>query len=678
MPWQSIKLIPGLNVEKTPSLNEAGYSSTNLIRWRNGLAEKVGGWTKYFNGVFPSISRELHAWRSLNNVVYLANGTDTSLEVISSGVDTVLTPQIYTSNIAPSFTTTLSDATVTITDANISTVTTYDAIYLNTPVIVGGLVLFGQYAITGVGTHTLTIEASSVATSGVTNGGAVPTFTTVSGTALVTVTITGHGLVAGSTLAFPIATSVGGLSIYGNYTVASVADANNFVITASSAATSSVGPTSMNSGLAQILYYIGIGPSSVGGGWGVGAYGMGGYGVGVASSVQTGTAITATDWTLTNWGELLVACPKGGAIYWWGPATGYQTMMPVSTAPFINDGIFLAMPQQILVSWGTVSDLDLGSIQDPMLIKWCDTGDFFTWTPAVSNLAGNYRIPRGSRIVGGFQTSIGAMIWTDIEAWSMDYVNYPDVWHFNKLAGNCGLIARGAVAELGSTVYWMASTNIFMRSGNGVQALPCPVWDAVFQDLDTANVHKIRGFSNTSFNEIGFYYPSLSGGTGENDKYVKCNPMENAWDTGTLARSSWLDVSVAGNPIGGSPSTKIIYQHETSPDADGVPITPSFTTGLFSLAEGEEFTFVDLVTPDMKFGAYGQTPSAVLEYTFYGYDNVGDTPITYGPFTITSATQIIEPRMRHRYLSYSVTSSDIGSFWRQGRPRFRFAPDGRR
>ena len=41
MPFGGVKLIPGVNVERTPTLNEAGYSSSQLIRWRDGLAQPL-------------------------------------------------------------------------------------------------------------------------------------------------------------------------------------------------------------------------------------------------------------------------------------------------------------------------------------------------------------------------------------------------------------------------------------------------------------------------------------------------------------------------------------------------------------------------------------------------------------------------------------------------------------
>jgi hypothetical protein len=104
MPIKSVKLIPGVNVEKTPALNEAGISQSSFGRFRDGLFQKIGGWAQYFfyNSGIP---RALHAWQDLNSVGHLAVGTTSSFGVITSGAVNVLTPQQLTTNPAVNFST---------------------------------------------------------------------------------------------------------------------------------------------------------------------------------------------------------------------------------------------------------------------------------------------------------------------------------------------------------------------------------------------------------------------------------------------------------------------------------------------------------------------------------------------------------------------------------------------
>src|SRR4029077_18744019 len=102
------------------------------------------------------------------------------------------------------------------------------------------------------------------------------------------------------------------------------------------------GSFSMNSGLAQLVYYINIGPPAVGSGYGLNGYGDGGYGTGLVGASQTGTEITAIDWTQDNFGQILLACPQGGGVYQFDPTGGFTNAGLVSSAPPFNGGIFVS------------------------------------------------------------------------------------------------------------------------------------------------------------------------------------------------------------------------------------------------------------------------------------------------------------------------------------------------
>lgn len=674
----ALKLRPGVNVEFTPTLNESGVSSCNLLRYKAGLPEKLGGWTRYYPFALSGVPRDLHAWQDTNAVGRLAIGTTQQLAVITNGTLSDITPQTLVSDFTPDFSTVNGTTTVTIVDPNITNVTTLDSIYFNTPISVGGIVLAGLYPIASVGgASTYTIEAATAATSTVNNGGAVPVFDTTSGTSEVHVTLNNHELALGGNADFPLSTTVGGTTIAaGGYRVIQVISANIFAISAPSQA-SSTATESMNGGDAELVYYINLGPPATGVGYGVGGYGLGGYGTGVVPSSQTGTPITATNWTSDNWGSILLECPQGGGIYYWDPTGGFLNAALVSQGPPFNGGIFVAMPQQILVAWGSTSTLDLGVLQDPLLVRWSDAEDFLEWTVTSTTQAGSFHIPTGSRIVGGVQGPQQALIWTDIDLWAMRYLGPPLVFGFNKLSSGCGLVGPHAATTMRGNVYWMSPGNFFILSGGGVEEIPCPVWDVIFQNIDTDNQQKCVAAPNSSFDEIAFYYPSLSGGTGEIDSYVKYNTEEKTWDYGSLARTAWVDQSVIGQPTGTTPNG-LIFQHETSYDADGQAMNPFFQTGWFVISEGQNFAFVDWFFPDMKWTTYGSATSASVQVTIYAADYPNGTVRTYGPFSMSSAQAYINCRLRGRQIMMRFESSDLGSFWRLGNMRYRVAQDGRR
>ena len=676
MPFASVRLVPGVNTLRTPTLNEAGYSDAQFIRWKDGLAQKIGGWEKFYAFTVGGIPRDIHAWEDLNSTGRLAVGTTTELDIITNGVLQTITPQQKTTSFLPKFTTILGSPIVNITDLNIGTVTTFDSVYFNTPISVGGLILSGLYPITlSVAATQYRITASSNATSAVTNGGAVPAFTTTGGSGFVNVALAAHGQVVGNAVNFPISTTVGGVIIQGSYTVVAFVDANNFTISANASA-SSTATVSMNAGQAQIVYDIAIGPGTGGTGYSIGGYSSGGYSTGSTPGAQTGTPITTSDWTFDNWGSYLLACPSNGGIYYWLPDGGFQTAKIVTNAPPFNGGIFVAMPAQILVAWGASVPQNIGVDQDPLMLKWSDQIDFLTWTPTSTNQAGSLRVPTGSRIVGGLQASQSALIWTDIDLYAMQYVGPPLVFGLNKIGDRCGLISSHGATTLGGRVFWMGRSNFYTLTASGATVIPCTVWDSVFQDLDMLNAEKVRSISNSAFNEIWFAFPSLSGGTGENDTIAKLNVVEGSWDVMPLARSAGGDVSVLGNPLM-TTSTGLIYQHETGEDDDGQPIAWSFRTGYWSINDAAEVAFVDWFLPDMRWGLINGAQTAQVQITFFSRYYPGGPVTTHGPYTVGQNTSFINPRIRGRELAIEVSGDDIGSFVRLGLNRYRFGLDGR-
>jgi hypothetical protein len=685
MAYGEVRLIPGVNIERTPTLLQASISSCQLIRFKDGLAQKYGGYSKFYQFAVGGRPRDLHAWEDLNATARLAYATTTQLGVITASSLQDITPQSLTSDFTPDFTTLINTPDVTVTDPNIANVTIYDSVLFNTPISIAGLILSGLYPITSiVGPTSYKITAASNATSSVSNGGAVPTFTTINGSPIVTVNLTGHGLSVANTIVFPIPTTGNGVTISGRYAAITITSANAFTITASAQANAS-STFSMNSANAEIVYVINLGPPAAGAGYGTGAYGAGGYGTGTSNSAQTGSPIAATDYTQDNWGQILLSCPSNAGIYQFDPTGGFTNAGLVPNAPVFNGGIFVSEAQQILIAWASTGQKiapNIGIQQDPMLVRWSASGDYTAWTPLTTNQAGSFRIPIGSTIRGGTAVANQNLIWTDLDLWAMSYTGLPFVYSFNKVGAGAGSISSHAMQQLRGGIYWMGPSNFYRYSSGGVEVIPCSVWDFVFQNLNTTYAANVRAMPNTPFNEAGWLFPSTASSNGENDCYVKFNISEPGapWDYGpapTLPRSAWMDQTVLGNPISASPSG-IIYQQETTNDADGAALNASFTTGYFYLAEGEEFVVVDQVLPDFKWGLFGQSQGAQIQMTFNLVNYPGDTPTQYGPYTVTQATQQISTRMRGRQMSITVASSDLGSFWRLGKIRYRYAPDGRR
>ena len=719
MPFETLRIIPSVDVEETLADNAQGISESNYIRWRDKLPERRGGSTLFQNELiqYEGAIVDLHPWQGLNAVKQMGVATETNLYVYTSGPPKNITPRYENTSVAIPLDTTSGDSIVTVTDPDFEP-TKYDTVVFNTPVSVGGLVLNGAYKVVQyLGSNQYTIDAGANATATVTNGGAVPEFDTTSGSNEVAVTLADsvfnpsspypNTVGVGDIVNFRAATTVGGITIYGSYIVISVNTStyDEFTINASNEATSTAN-ADMNGNEVSFTYWVTLGPAIVGSGYGVYAYGGASvspdfvetaYGTGsaTAGAVNPGTKLIAQDYYLDNWGETLIATAEvnistpsgtvlsGGPIFTWSPLTGYYNASIIPTAPLANFGAFVAMPQQQLMAWGSTYSGE----SDPLQIRWSDAGDYTVWTPTATNQAGGYHIPTGSKIQRGFQGPTQQYWWTDIDLYVSQYVGAPFVYGFSKIGAGCGLIGSKAVAQLNSTIYWMSQKQFFMvSSSNAVQPIPCSVWDFIFQNMDWANIDNVEAAANSQFNEVTWFFPSLTGDNsyqGQNNAYACYNVLYNEWDYGYINRVSWCDQSIWGSPVAAA-SNGYLYQHDVPGiySDNGVPQNSGFKTGYFSLTNGNDLVFVDWMLPDMKWGEFSSSENAKLLVSFNVTDYTGQTPTLYGPFEITKDTEYIEPRFRGRFVQIIIetqtTDTDPNAFWRLGSFRYRYSMSGRR
>lgn len=678
-----LKIVPGVNTEKTLAANETGVAASSFIRWRDGMAEKRGGWSKYVPHQFSSKVKALHPWQDVNGSNYLGVGSLNQLAYVKSGQVVDISAQYKTQTLTPAVATDAGSSIVTVT-ATGANVTTFDSVVIETHTAVGGVILYGAYQVYEAGVNSFKIDAGALADG--TDTPALPVFAFTSGSAEVTVTLANHGYFPGDYFPVLVATAftTARVTLSGAYLVKSTPTSDTFTIQAPNKAAGNE-TAALNAGLMVIDYYLSGAPPQQGSGYGIGGYGLGGYGLNVAVTPTPNPSLVVADYWLDNWGEVLLACPTNGGLFAWSPQTGNTSASLVPTAPTANKGMLVVMPQQQVMLWGSTYN----GVSDPGQIRWSDAGDYSTWLPQATNQAGGYHIPTGSAIVRVIQIAQQVLVLTDVDCYAGQYVGAPIVWGFSRLASGCGLIAPKAVATQAGVVYWMSQKNFFVKGPSGVQILQSPVWDAVFQNMNTAAADNIVCASNAMFGEITWFYPSAAS-AGENDSYVCYNTLTGLWDMGAMNRTAWTDQSILGGPIGAADGW--VYQHETSPDADGAPITAWLETGYATLSEGQDLLFCDLVYPDMKWqtyanyvsgageqvGTYTENEGGMVGFQFNVADYLGQVPRRYGPYYVNRRSLRIPVRFRGRYVQVRITSKDLGSFWRVGKIRLRVAADGRR
>ena len=670
MPIHTVRLRPGIDVEMTPTLNSLGWSQSQLIRWREGLPEKLGGWS-HLSTPFVGTARGLHAWSDLSGNPYLAVGTEQRLQVLVNGTLEDITPiQAITGPTLP-FQTFAGDTLINVNDPAYAP-GVGDWVDIVTLTYVAGVILQGPYQVVSSNSGTQYSIRNTVPPTDSVSGGVTLQFSSTTSSPIINVTLGQHVFATGDTISVAVPTTVGGVTLSGTFVVTLRNGAAT--ITAPGTATSAQ-TVSENGGAVELQYHVptGLVSNTAATGYGIGIYGKGIYGVGQST---TNFLNPLRQWALDNWGAFLIGNYTGSTLYFWNPLSqgiggGNPAAVPTAgQTPSAINWSFVAMPQQIAVALG--ADPGTGTL-DPNLIRWSDVSDFTTWNATATNQAGSFRIPTGSKIVGGLQGPFFGCIWTDVDFWIMQYLQPPLVFGFTKIASGVGLLAPRGAAVLNGVVYWVSQDNFYKFDGSGVSIIPCPVWDIFFKNLNLQQKEKVVCAPNSVFSEIAWYFPS-STGTGEVDSYVKVNTLEGSWDYGTLPRTAWIDVNVFGPPIGAD-LNGLLQQHDVEGiyDADGQPLVSSIQSGFMSLSDGTFQVFIERLIPDLIIT--GGTKKVTLTVLVQNYPS---DPIVSINFPVTPQTPYLITRLRGRVAGVKITSTDTGVFWRLGALRYLAQPAGRR
>ena len=711
MPLTKLQFKPGINQEVTSYSNEGGWRDCDKVRFRFGYPEKIGGWEKLSSSTYLGSARALHNWIALDGSNYLGVGTHLKYYIEEGGSFNDITP--------------IRSAAATI-DAN--------------------------------------------------------PFSTTNTSTTVGVKDTGHGAVENDFVTFANATAVGGVTadtLNAEHSITRVVDANNYEITVSSAATSTVASGGGSSVTAEYQINVGLDATVGGTGWGAGLYGgvaagalettinEGGTfsdsdttltvtsGTGIATNdlilidneilkvtnvstndltvtrAQSGTeasthadgatvtliegnansdndyfgwgdaasgGLTTTTqirlWSHDNFGEDLLINARDSNIFYWDRTNNLSgRAVELST----RTGTKTSVPQkakQVLVSdqdrhvivfgadglGGSSSATQGDGVQDPLLIRFSSQENPIDFFPTSTNTAGDLRLGAGSTFVQAVETKREILVWTDTALFSMRFIGPPFTFGLSQLASNITIMGPNAAVSTEDVVYWMGIDNFYIYAGR-TQQLPCTVKQKVFGDFNRAESDKVTSGINSEFSEVFWFYPSAN--ATDNDKYVVYNYGEKVWYFGDLARTAWLDRGTRANPI--AASSPHIFNHEIGFDDDGSAMTSFIESAGIDMGDGDKFTHIRRVIPDLSF--LGSTnlssPQAVFtiksrRFPGASFDNT-DSGTTIGSISgdVETFTEQLHIRSRGRAFAVRVESTALGTKWKLGSPRVDMRPDGR-
>jgi len=717
---QKINIQPGFNKQVTATGGEGQWVGGDYVRFRYASPEKIGGWAQLGDNTLTGRNTALHHFVNASGIKYAAIGTNRFLYVYSGGAFYDITPLKSTTTLTSAFTTTQSDATVTITFASAHNITKYDIIRCDN---------FSSatdsdfeeddfndvnFMVASVPTSTtITVEMGSVESgSGASTSGGVRVKHFYSIGPAVEESAAGWGLgLWGGTVAGEITATIDG-ALTSSSTSIVLSDSGGMPATGTVlidseriAYTSNTTGTDTLSGLTRGSDNTTAASHSDE----ATVYDASDYTKWGAS--QTGDIVTAPGlWSLDNYGNKLIATIFDGATFEWDSdaAGGTSTRATiVANAPTATIQTLVSTPDRHLVFFGTETTIGTTSTQDDMYIRWSDQESInasTSYAPSATNTAGTQRLADGTRIIAAIRGRDAIYIWTDTSLFIMRFVGAPFVFSFQQVGTNCGLIGKNAAVEVDGSAYWMSENGFFRYTGK-LDSLACLVEDYVYDDINTVPRQHIYAGLNNLFGEVTWFYPGS--GAASNNRSVTYNYMDSTgerpiWTTSSLSRSTWSDSHIFGKPhgteydssatsdttVGNTVGVTTYYEHETGTNqikAGAAPaISASVESGDFDVTrtqegttlqgEGEYIMKIRRFLPDF----ITQTGDTRITLFLRDYPNSTAASSSLGPFTITSSTDKVDTRARARAIALKIENTSSSENWKLGTFRLDIQPDGRR
>jgi hypothetical protein len=223
----------------------------------------------------------------------------------------------------------------------------------------------------------------------------------------------------------------------------------------------------------------------------------------------------------------------------------------------------------------------------------------------------------------------------------------------------------------------MGTDKFYVYTGK-VSTLPCSLRDHVFNNINYNALAYVYAGTIESQNEIWWFYPSAQSVI--NDSYVTYNYKENVWFYGSLNRSAWIDANLRQFPQ--AVGEQFVFNHETGVDADGSAMTAFITSSDFDIGDGEKYTLIKRIIPDLDFtGSNATEPTVQMTVTprnFPGNTATTEPDKNVIETSVNVYTEQVYLRARARQMGFKITSNTLGTTWKLGSPRLDGRPDGRR
>ena len=616
MPLLRLALKPGVDKQNTEYGAEGGWVDSDYIRFRYGLPEKLGGWTKFGNSVvnFVGSTSDIFTWNGLDGAPYAALGTNRKVYAFYGGAWADITPIRATGTVT--FDTVNGSTVVTVNDASHGAVKGDFVTFSNVTGNPGGIPnasLTHEFEIQSVpNTGEYTIASPTAATSTATAAGTADAAYQINvggdksfvdfGWGTGTWGLSTWGTPRPSSVELALLAQVWQFDNYGQNLVMQLVDGGIYEWNPSSGlsvrATAIAGaPTKSKFAIISTpdrhLVCFGtestLGDPSTQDPMFVRFSSQENIGDFVATATNT-----AGGQRLTDGNEIVSALRSRGQILIWTDTSlhGQQYLGPPFTFGF----------QQLGANCGIIGPHASADVNG--VAYWMSKDAFFVFDGTVK------KIP----------CTVQDYVFEDLNSVQATSVNVGINTQFNEVTW--------FYATLNSDYVNRFVTYNYME-----------------------NVWSIGSMARTAWTDIGTFDKPLA---------TKYDPLDNEPTLTTI--------------YGLTPGRSHLYNQEDGVDDDGQPIDAFLYSGYFDIGDGDQVLFMKRFIPDFK----RQVGSLTVRLLLRLYPQTSATPSSLDPYIITPTTDKVDTRARGRQIQLRIESDELNGWWRFGTMRVDIQPDGTR
>ena len=618
MPLTKLQIAPGIDKQNTEYGAEGRWVDCDNVRFRYGLPEKIGGWTKVTSDALVGATRAILTWSDLNGVKYAMYGTNKKLYIYSEGSYADITPTRATGSITQ-FGTTNTSSTVTVTDADHGALIGDFVTISSVSGAIGGLSqanLQGEFEILTVpSTSTYTIEAPANATSTTTGATATATYQVNTGSA---VSLFGYGWGAGTW----------GASTW-NSTRSGLTGAQGVLLESAKWALDTWGEDALAQQFNGGLYY-----------WDTSS----GLSSNLAAVTNVSTAPTRSRFMLVSGDDRHVIC------------FGTETTIGSTNT---QDNMFIRWSDQEQQNvWAPSATNTAGSkrLVDGNFIQTAvrSRGAVLVWTDTALYQMQFIGPPFtfGFNQLGSACGCIGLHAAVDVGGNSF-WMGTDSFFRFD-----------GAVQKIPCTVQDHVFDDLNQNAKQDIFCAANTDFNEVIWFYPSKNSTQIDRQVTFNYAENLWYVGTLARSSWA-DRGVYDEPYAAEFESqDTTTTISTINGLKAGRTF--------IYAHEVGSNDDGAAMLAHIESGDVDIADGDQFMSISRIIPDFK------SQSGIVDLTLKTRPYPAGNQKSHGSFDITTSTTKKDTRIRGRQLAIRVESDAIDDDWRYGTLRLDIKPDGTR